>query len=87
MQPKKIALHSAQSIYPLIVTHGKWYIQQVLMLSNNMMLKCVDCFNIQQLSETLNVIFDHEQAAGRAFSAGGDLKMFYEGRSGAVVRV
>jgi hypothetical protein len=26
------------------------------MLTNNMMLKCVDCFNIQQLSETLNVI-------------------------------
>jgi hypothetical protein len=56
MQPKKITLHSAYSIYPLIVTHGKWYIQQVLMISNNMMLKCIDCFNIQQLSETLNVI-------------------------------
>lgn len=30
----------------------------------------------------MNVWSADEQGAGRAFSAGGDLKMFYEGKSG-----
>jgi enoyl-CoA hydratase/carnithine racemase len=37
----------------------------------------------QQLPEVNGFdVMMFEQGAGRAFSAGGDLKMFYEGRSG-----